>query len=246
MQAGTRRRWQWAAVAALAVSAVLVAGRFARPATWGLVTRVRGRATVAERVREYGPAVATRLAPRCRAAGLDWPPARVALLGFKAERRLELYGAAGADDGAWRFVHAYPVLGLSGGPGPKLREGDRQVPEGRYAIASLNPNSRFHLSLELDYPNADDRAQAAREGRMQLGGDIFIHGGDASVGCLALGDAAAEELFVLAALAGPERVTVLLAPADLRRVAAPPADAAWVTELYARLRAELAAFPVTP
>ena len=81
------------------------------------------------------------------------------------------------------------------------------MPEGVYAIEAFNSNSRFHLSLKLDYPNAVDRQQAALEGRDQLGGDIFLHGKDVSVGCLAMGDAAIEELFVLVARTGIERAT---------------------------------------
>ena len=131
----------------------------------------------------------------------------------------------------------YPADGIeaaSGTAGPKLREGDYQVPEGMYAIEAFNPNSRFHLSLKLDYPNAVDRQQAALEGRDQLGGDIFLHGKDVSVGCLAMGDAAIEELFVLVARTGIERVIVLLAPYDFRQraVERDSSRPAWVEALY--------------
>src|SRR5690606_33287906 len=104
--------------------------------------------------------------------------------------------------GAWVAVHQYPVLAASGQAGPKLREGDRQVPEGFYAIESLHPNSRFHLALRVNYPNQSDRQRAAEDGRTNLGGDIMIHGSNASVGCLAMGDPAAEDLFVLVADVG--------------------------------------------
>ena len=60
------------------------------------------------------------------------------------------------------MICVYPVLGASGVLGPKLKEGDRQVPEGVYRVPELNPNSDFHLSLRLDYPNEFDRAQGAR------------------------------------------------------------------------------------
>src|SRR5690606_4961 len=101
--------------------------------------------------------------------------------------------------GVLRFVRALPVLAASGRVGPKLQYGDYQVPEGFYRIEALNPNSRFHLALRVNYPNAFDRAEAAREGRTHLGGDIMIHGSNASVGCLAMGDVVSEDLFVLAA-----------------------------------------------
>ena len=113
-----------------------------------LARRVRGEATVASRLEESGAAADARWRPHFERAGVAYPPDRVALAGLKEERRLEVY-AAGAD-GAWRFVRAFPVLAASGRAGPKLREGDRQVPEGCYRVASLNPNSRFHLALRLD------------------------------------------------------------------------------------------------
>jgi murein L,D-transpeptidase YafK len=138
------------------------------------------------------------------------------LAGFKREKVVHLYAAGETE--APRFVHAYPVLAASGQLGPKLAEGDRQVPEGIYRIESLNPNSRFHLSLRLDYPNQFDRARAQEEGRQELGGDIMIDGAASSIGCLAIGDPAIEELFVLVADVGRENVSVILSPVDLRTV----------------------------
>jgi len=136
------------------------------------------------------------------------------------------------------------LLDESGGPGPKLREGDFQIPEGIYRVIWLHPNSQYHLSMKLDYPNAFDREQARRDGRTNLGGDIFIHGKDISIGCLAVGDPAIEELFVLAARVGVQRVTTVVAPWDLRR--RPPPDLSahlpWATALYARLSRTLAGF----
>jgi murein L,D-transpeptidase YafK len=200
--------------------------------------------TVDDRVAEFGETVRQRLAPQFTAAGVAYPPARVALLGFKQERSLEVYAANAGDD--FRFVCAYPVLAASGVLGPKLRQGDRQVPEGVYRVEALNPNSLFHLSLRLDYPNTFDREHGASDGREDLGGDIMIHGDTVSKGCLAMGDAAAEDLFVLAALTGIENVCVVLAPVDFRRTTPPvlPATApAWSSELYEILKRELARYP---
>ena len=118
--------------------------------------------------------------------------------------------------GAGVRVRSWPVLTASGGPGPKLREGDRQVPEGVYSVDQLNPNSAYHLSLRLNYPNAFDRAHAATDGRERLGGDIFIHGKDVSIGCLAIGDDAIEELFWLAGTAGKDAFTTVIVPTEGR------------------------------
>lgn len=202
-----------------------------------------GRATVDERVDEYGAAARKRLRPHFERARVPYPPSRFALVGLKAEKRLELYAAGDADE--FRLIRAYPILAASGVAGPKLREGDNQVPEGVYRIESLNPNSRYHLSLRLNYPNPTDRERAAIDGRTDLGGDIMIHGSDVSSGCLAMGDPAAEELFVLAADAGWSSAKVVMAPFDLRE-RPPPVDSVsvpWAAELYAEIGEALGPFP---
>lgn len=207
-----------------------------------------GRATVEDRVAEHGAAARARLAPHFESANVAYPPSKLVLVGLKQEKTLELYASddAGA---ALRFVRSYPVLAASGALGPKLAEGDLQVPEGLYRIESLNPNSRFHLSLRVDYPNAFDRARAGEEGRRALGGDIMIHGAAVSVGCLAIGDAGIEELFVLVADAGRENVSVVLSPVDLRVSSLPPGVAAsrpWLAGLYEEIRSALSALPAPP
>lgn len=203
--------------------------------------------TVAERVQQYGARARSRLGPYFQRAHLAYPPKRVTLVGLKAERRLQVY-AAGPTNG-YRFICSYPILAASGRPGPKLREGDRQVPEGIYPIELLNPNSRFYLALRVGYPNAFDRAEAAREGRANLGGDIMIHGSSVSVGCLAMGDKAAEDLFILASDTGLQNMSVVISPVDFRTGAAVPKEAilpAWTAPLYAEVKARLAELPPEP
>ena len=208
-----------------------------------LILKMRGKATVNDRVNQYGASVQSRLAPYFQKAGVLYPPRKVVLVGLKKERQLEVYAAS--DDGKLKFIRAYKVLGASGKAGPKLREGDLQVPEGFYKIESLNPNSAFHLALRINYPNEFDKENAARDGRTQLGSDIMIHGSNASVGCLAMGDEAAEDLFVLVAEAGRENVEVILCPADFRKagVLAPPAAPPWTPSLYRNLAAALKVLP---
>jgi hypothetical protein len=206
-----------------------------------------GDQEIADRVAQYGPAARARLAPFFAAAGIAYPPERFALLGFKLERELHLL-ASGSGHGL-TYIRSYPILGMSGTLGPKLREGDGQVPEGVYTIVYLNPHSVAHLSLALSYPNDYDRARAAEDGRDTLGGDIMIHGGSMSTGCLAMGDEAAEDLFVLAAESGWEGTVVVLSPVDFRRDILPVdhrAQPAWVDDLYAQLRTALAGLPVGP
>lgn len=199
---------------------------------WSQAAPVEGRRSVDDRLREFGGRCDNLWRARCAKAQLPYPPARVMLLGLKAERRLEVFAASA--DGPWKFLAEIPILAASGGPGPKLREGDRQVPEGLYEISSLNPNSRFHVSLRVAYPGAEDVAQAKAEGRTNLGGDIMIHGGAASIGCLAMGDPVAEDLFTLAART---KARVAILPFDFRTGAAdPPGTAAWMADRYRRLR----------
>jgi len=186
-----------------------------------------------------------RLTPRFRFAGAHWPPQAAMLLAIKETRTLELWAKS---EGEWLHIRDYPIRGLSGHPGPKLFEGDRQVPEGRYDVVGLNPHSAFHLSMKLDYPNAFDREMAALDGRKRLGGDIFIHGRDVSKGCLAMGDRTVEELFVMTALVGAEKVDVIIAPRDFRKY--PPGDSNgvvphWVGDLNQRIASDLEPFPLS-
>lgn len=231
--------------ALLVVVSVIFSRSEVRDALGGVSRRTAGRATVTERVKQYGETARLRLQPHFAKAGLDYPPKQLLLLGLKAERELQVY-AAGAN-GAFRFVRKYTVLAASGVLGPKLQEGDGQVPEGIYRIESLNPNSLFHLSLRIGYPNDFDREQARKEGRTRLGGDIMIHGSSASIGCLAMGDEAAEDLFVLAADSGLKNISVVLSPVDFRLgKTVPPAAKLppWTGQLYAEIESRLQRLPL--
>jgi len=206
-----------------------------------------GRHSVEERLAQVEDVALERLLPWFAAAGLEFPPAKAVLLAFKEEQRIDLY--AGTPGEGIHWIRSYPVLAASGQPGPKLREGDRQVPEGFYEVELLNPNSRHHLSLRLNYPNAEDRTRAKEDGRSHedLGGDIMIHGKAASIGCLAIGDAAVEELFVLAARTGLRNLRVVISPCDFRMgnsVELPESVPAWTGELHDRLKEIVQTFPL--
>lgn len=194
-------------------------------------------------VSKYREKVETRLEPRFRFANVSWPPEEVTLLAIKESKQVELWAL---DKGKWHHVRDYEIKGISGELGPKLKQGDEQVPEGFYRISRLNPNSAFHLSMKLNYPNIYDRIQAQREGRTNLGGDIYIHGAAVSRGCLAVGDNAIEELFVLTAMVGMDKVSVMIAPKDFREKPEikelNPNAPAWVTELHGGLAENMKAF----
>jgi len=236
------RRSRLAALILLAGAGAALGGRLEIARDY-VRTRIMGRnKTIADRLAEYGEAVKERLGPDFARAGVAYPPSELVLAVFKDEKVLHLYAAG--PGGALKHVRRYSVLAASGVLGPKLREGDDQVPEGLYRVESLNPNSLFHLSLRVGYPNEFDRAQARKDGRTKLGGDIMIHGNAVSIGCVAIGDEGAEDLFVLAARTGIERVRVILSPVDFRRAPAPTKGLPpWTPELYKTVAAEVAKLP---
>lgn len=227
---------------ALAVLAMPFCGQLRR-----LLAAPRRAASINARLKQYGPAARERLRPYFHRASVAYPPKSLVLVGLKAEKSLQVY-AAGPNN-KLRFIRAYPILGASGDIGPKLRQGDGQVPEGLYRIDWLNPNSAYHLSLHVNYPNTFDRRMGKRDGRKQLGGDIMIHGSNCSIGCLAMGDEAAEDLFVLAAETGLSNIRLILCPLDFRtrKSRAPVAvDPPWIGTLYAQIEAELKRLPLPP
>ncbi|KTD20083.1 Legionella secretion system protein A [Legionella lansingensis] len=175
-----------------------------------------------------------------------YPPNEVALLAFKKERKLELW--AKDDNHSWRYIHTYPLTAFSGRLGPKLRERDGQIPEGIYRLITFNPFSSMHLSMMIDYPNHFDRLQAIKDGRKKLGNNIFLHGKSLSVGCLAVGDWAIDQLFLLARRVGLQHVKVIIAPNDLR-IAKPAtsnfAQPRWLPDLYKQISTALNQFPTT-
>jgi L,D-transpeptidase catalytic domain len=239
-----KTRWKKLIGISLAGGVVCAWVLFKLPYFQPLRAKFVGAATVADRVAQYGTVARERLAPLFQRAGVAYPPARFVLAAFKHERELHLF--AGDDGTPLALVKIYPVLAASGRLGPKLRAGDRQVPEGIYTIDSLNPNSRFHLSLRLNYPNEFDQMRAEQDGRSDLGGDIMIHGDAVSIGCLAMGDAAAEELFVLAADVGWQKGRVVISPVDFRRTTIPVdflPPTPWTADLHALLRTEIGLLP---
>jgi murein L,D-transpeptidase YafK len=127
---------------------------------------------------------------------------------FKLDSELELWVEK---DGRFVRFATYPICLWSGRLGPKLKEGDKQAPEGFYTVASeqLNPNSRWHRAFNLGYPNAFDEAQG------RYGSFLMVHGGCSSIGCYAMTDPVVDELwqFVTAALEqGQARVPVHVFP----------------------------------
>jgi murein L,D-transpeptidase YafK len=149
-----------------------------------------------------------------RERGIAYPAEQVFIRIFKRERQLELW-ARPADADTFALLKSYAICALSDKLGPKRKQGDMQTPEGFYYIDNFNPRSGFHLSLHIDYPNASDRLLGAGN---ELGGDIFIHGGCKTEGCMAVTDESIKEIYWVAVEArdnGQTRIPVHIFPTRL-------------------------------
>jgi murein L,D-transpeptidase YafK len=125
----------------------------------------------------------------------------IVIRSYKKESEMEVW-KRGAD-GRFVLLKTYPICRWSGQLGPKVREGDRQAPEGFYTItpAQMNPNSSYYLSFDTGYPNAFDRAHG------RSGSFLMVHGSCSSRGCFAMTDDAIAEVYAIAreAFAGGQR-----------------------------------------
>lgn len=129
------------------------------------------------------------------------PDAPILMRVFKKESVLEVWKQTRR--GNYELLKSFPICRWSGQLGPKRRQGDRQAPEGFYTVGpkQMNPNSQFHLSFDIGYPNAFDRAHGG------TGSYLMVHGQCTSAGCYAMTDAQVEEIYALArdAFAGGQR-----------------------------------------
>jgi murein L,D-transpeptidase YafK len=199
---------------------------------------MKGKETIESRVESLKDKVYSNLIPEFNRLGLEDIPSELSILAFKEERILEVYARV---NDKWQLLKSYDYTNFSGELGPKLKEGDKQIPEGIYKIEYLNPNSVYYLSLKVSYPNEFDKQKAQIEGRDKLGGDIFIHGKDLTVGCIPLGDDAIEEIFILATQVKNKDINVIIAPLDFRKNDKNPTIEFidWEEELYDLIKAEL-------
>jgi len=173
---------------------------------------------------------------------MDYPKELI-LVAFKEEQRLEVYSK---DYSGTKLIKDYPFTATSGHLGPKLQEGDKQIPEGVYHVEYMNPNSSYHLSLKVSYPNEFDQSKTEFADIAEMGGDIFIHGKSATVGCIPIGDKAIEEVFVLTQKAMNNKVKVIISPRDFRSNTVHPKieGIGWEDELYDLINDELKMIPL--
>jgi len=120
---------------------------------------------------------------------------------YKKESEMEVW-KRGAD-GKYALLKTFPICRWSGQLGPKVKEGDRQTPEGFYTVTpgQMNPNSSYYLSFDTGYPNAFDRTHG------RTGTHLMVHGTCSSRGCFAMTDEAIAEVYAIAreAFAGGQR-----------------------------------------
>jgi murein L,D-transpeptidase YafK len=143
---------------------------------------------------QYAPAYLKPLSEKTRALIAEKGMAEdapILIRVFKAESELEVWKQR--EDGHFYHLKTYPICAYSGGLGPKLKQGDKQAPEGFYLVSmdQLNPRSKYYLSFDLGFPNAFDRAHG------RTGANLMIHGDCTSSGCYAMTDGVMEEIFSL-------------------------------------------------
>lgn len=144
---------------------------------------------------------------------LSYPPQNLFIRIFKKEKQLEVW--AKERRMGYKLARTYGICASSGGPGPKRRRGDLQVPEGFYHISDFNPFSNFHLSLGISYPNRSDRILKTGN---DPGGAIYIHGNCVTIGCVPITDEGIKELYLLAVEAragGQTRIPIHIFPARM-------------------------------
>lgn len=148
-------------------------------------------------------ALQQKMAHRSSDDGVELPLGRpVYMRIFKEESELELWVGpehdppekGAARPGPFTLVKTYPICAWSGPLGPKLKEGDGRSPEGFYFVPpqAMNPNSSYHLSFNLGFPNAYDKAHG------RTGSYLMVHGKCVSIGCYAMTDEGIEEIYAMA------------------------------------------------
>ena len=135
----------------------------------------------------------------------------ILITAYKDEDIIEIY-AKNKSDNIYKKIAVYNIAAKSGILGPKRMEGDLQVPEGFYYIDRFNPASSYYLSLGINYPNESDKKKSNAQ---RLGGDIFIHGANVTIGCMPMTDDKIKEIYLYAVYAkdnGQNKIPVYIFP----------------------------------
>jgi hypothetical protein len=201
--------------------------------------------TVKQAIKKFGPDAKKRLLPCFEQASVSYPPEHLYLVCLKSEELLLVFATDSKNK--MKQIRSYSIVSNSGVSGPKLKEGDLQIPEGFYKITGLD--AMTHLAMWVNYPNQSDRVHAKAEHRANPGGYIQIHAGIYSTGCIVISNDDMAELLSIAYDIGYKNVDLLVAPCNLS-VKAPDVDykkqPVWLPDLYKQIKDELRRFPVTP
>lgn len=226
----------------LTVTAAFLFLKYGRRVYVPILKKVKGKEAIESVSKKLESKVLERLQPQLSEQGLTSLPNHLVLIGLKEEQILEVYYSR---NDSFKLLKTYPFTAFSGALGPKLQEGDRQIPEGIYKMVYLNPNSAYYLSMKINYPNDFDISKSKFENLSDLGDDIFIHGKAATIGCIPIGDAAIEELFLLVNNSMNNGVKVIISPRDFRKGKPfPKIDGIdWEEELYTMIKRELISLP---
>jgi murein L,D-transpeptidase YafK len=136
------------------------------------------------------------------------------IVAYKEEKILDIYAKKKATD-RYLKIHSYRICDVSGKLGPKRKRGDKQVPEGFYYIDAFNPTSQYHLSFRVSYPNKSDKIKSKYK---DLGGDIYVHGSCATVGCLPMTDYYMDEIYIFTIYAknnGQQKIPIYIFPFEM-------------------------------
>jgi hypothetical protein len=196
--------------------------------------------TVNQAMQRFGPSAREALKKRFAKAGIAYPATKITMIALKQERMVYLF----VENKSPVFIGSYPLSTFSGKLGPKLRQGDLQIPEGVYEINGRAAS--FRLALKVKYPNAFDSRMASQDKRTALGSDILVHNGTVSTGCLVLSMPNMQELFIAASDVGVSNVSLIIVPCNLLK--SPPGtdfsrQPNWVPHLYESLKKTLERYP---
>jgi murein L,D-transpeptidase YafK len=175
------------------VFAVLIALSFTIPRILGAQETFKEEQNQYSRVRQARENRQEQIDSLFKSVNIAYPPREIVLVVLKDEQLLELWAKQDSLE-TYTLIKTYKFTASSGTVGPKRKRGDLQIPEGFYYITHFNPVSNFHLSLQINYPNKSDRILGEEN---NLGGDIFIHGSMVTIGCIPIGDASIEELYIM-------------------------------------------------
>ena len=149
-----------------------------------------------------------------KSKGISFSGYHLFIRAFKLDQKLEVWVKETGTE-KYQLLHTYDICASSGTVGPKRKEGDLQVPEGVYHINHFNPQSNFHLSLGINYPNSSDKILSDKNAP---GSAIYIHGNCVTIGCIPITDDKIKELYILAVEArnnGQTKIPIHIFPTRL-------------------------------